>query len=188
MSSRDIPQWAVEPITIRSHDPAWIESGRAECERLGQLLAPWLVDGVEHVGSTAVPGLAAKPIVDLIASVRDLKATTVDPARDLLVGNAWAYVPPELDERSWRRFFAKPDEAGRRPVAHLHLIPAGHTRWFDLLAFRDLLRHDAELAARYGSLKYALAQRYTDDREAYTDAKARFVSDALGTARRSSSG
>lgn len=96
-----------------------------EHEQLATLLAPWLVDGIEHVGSTAVPGLAAKPVVDLMASVADLD-TVVEHAH--LTDHGWVYVPPELDQRPWRRFFVKPDAPKQRREAHLHLIQAGHPR------------------------------------------------------------
>jgi GrpB-like predicted nucleotidyltransferase (UPF0157 family) len=147
---------------------------------LAVLLGPWLVDGVEHVGSTAVPGIAAKPIIDLMASVRDLDVV-VSQAGEPLAADGWCYVPPELDSGgSWRRFFVKPDKSGQHRYAHLHLIAAGHPRWADQIAFRDALRRDDELAGRYADLKRRLAAEHADDREAYTDAKGEFVRDALG--------
>jgi GrpB-like predicted nucleotidyltransferase (UPF0157 family) len=147
---------------------------------LAVLLAPWLVDGVEHVGSTAVPGLAAKPIIDLMALVRDPDAV-VEQAAEPLAADGWCYVPPELDSGgSWRRFFVKPDPSGQHRYAHLHLIAAGHPRWSDQIAFRDALCRDDELAGRYAYLKRQLAAEHADDREAYTDAKGEFVRDALG--------
>jgi GrpB-like predicted nucleotidyltransferase (UPF0157 family) len=151
---------------------------RTERARLVELLTPWLVDGVEHIGSTAVPGLAAKPIVDLMASVRDLDAVA-NRASERLAVDGWCYVPPELDRRPWRRFFVKPDSSGRRRVAHLHLIATGHPRWEEQIAFRDTLRRDAGLARRYEALKRKLAEQYRHDREAYTNAKAEFIRTAL---------
>jgi GrpB-like predicted nucleotidyltransferase (UPF0157 family) len=174
-----IPLWAYEKAEVRPHDPRLGERARIEQDRLARSLAPWLVDGVEHVGSTAVPGLAAKPIIDLMASVTD-PGTVVVQAEALLAADGWCYVPPELDQRPWRRFFVKPDAAGERRVAHLHVIRAGHPRWTDQIAFRDALRCDDELASRYGELKRRLAARHAGDREAYTQAKATFVADALG--------
>lgn len=142
------------------------------------LLASWLVDGVEHVGSTAVSGLAAKPIIDLMASVRNPE-TVVGQAGERLAADGWCYVPPELDQHAWRRFFVKPDTTGQHRVAHLHVIRAGHPRWDEQLAFRDALREDAGLALRYADLKRRLAAEHPDDREAYTAAKGGFVADVL---------
>lgn len=142
------------------------------------MLAPWLADGVEHVGSTAVPGLAAKPVIDLMASVGDLNAVVAQAGGEL-AADGWCHVPPELDQRPWRRFFVKPDESGQHRVAHLHLIQAGHPRWAEQLAFRDALRRDDQLARQYGDLKRQLAARHSGDREAYTAAKAAFVANAI---------
>ena len=174
-----VPPWAYEAPQVHPHDPRLLRAAETERTRLADVLAPWLVDGVEHVGSTAVPGLAAKPIIDLMASVRDLDETVMQ-AGDVLAADGWCYVPPELDNHPYRRFFIKPDEAGQHRIAHLHLIQAGHPRWAEQLAFRDALRRDGELARQYGELKKQLAERHADDREAYTAAKAEFVANALG--------
>lgn len=176
--SKDAPAWAYEHAAVLPHDPRWTVRARAECAQLTDLLAPWLVDGVEHVGSTAVPGLAAKPIVDLMASVTDLD-TVVDQASERLAADGWCDVPPELDRRSWRRFFVKPDSSGQRREVHLHLIEAGHPRWTEQLRFRDALRRDGRLAQKYEDLKRKLAEQHGHDREAYTDGKAEFVADVL---------
>ncbi|SEP84671.1 GrpB domain, predicted nucleotidyltransferase, UPF0157 family [Lentzea xinjiangensis] len=172
------PAWAYERAEVRPHDPRWAARAEAERDHLAKLLAPWLVDGIEHVGSTAVPGLAAKPIIDLMASVTDLD-TVVEQAT--LTANGWAYVPPDLDNRPWRRFYVKPDATGQRRRAHLHLIPAGHSRWTDQLRFRDALRGNADLAKAYEELKRRLAQESGHNREAYTEGKAAFIVKALNS-------
>jgi GrpB-like predicted nucleotidyltransferase (UPF0157 family) len=175
-----VPPWAYAKPEVRAHDPRLFELAWTEKARLVVVLAPWLVDGVEHVGSTAVPGLAAKPIIDLMASVCDLDAVVLQAGQSL-AADGWCYVPPELDSGgSWRRFFVKPDESGQHRYAHLHLIQVGHPRWAEQIAFRDALRRDDELARRYGELKRRLATEHAEDREAYTDAKGEFVRDVLG--------
>jgi GrpB-like predicted nucleotidyltransferase (UPF0157 family) len=174
------PPWAYAKPEVRPHDPRLVSLAATEKARLAVALAPWLVDGVEHVGSTAVPGLAAKPIIDLMASVRD-PDEVVDQGGGPLGADGWRYVPPELDSGgSWRRFFVKPDESGQHRYAHLHVIAAGHPRWAEQLAFRDALRGDDALAGRYADLKRRLAAEHADDREAYTVGKGEFVRDALG--------
>lgn len=172
------PPWAHEKAEVLPHDPRLAERADAERTQLIELLAPWLVHGVEHVGSTAVPGLAAKPIIDLMASVTD-PGIVVTKAGERLAANGWCYVPPELDGRPWRRFFVKPDATGQHRVAHLHVIKAGHPRWAEQIAFRDALRNDDQLAKRYADLKLRLASEHADDREAYTKGKATFVAEAL---------
>jgi GrpB-like predicted nucleotidyltransferase (UPF0157 family) len=178
MSGAD-PPWAHERPEVHPPDPGWAGRAAAECARLAGPLAPWLAGGIEHIGSTAVPGLAAKPILDLMASVTDPDAV-VEHASGRLAADGWCYVPPELDSGgSWRRFFVKPDAAGQRRVAHLHVIRAGHPRWAEQLAFRDALRGDGELAGRYAGLKRRLAREHAGDREAYTAAKSEFVAAVL---------
>jgi len=175
-----LPRWATEHPEVRPHDPLLAIRARDEAARLAEILAPWLVDGVEHVGSTSVPGLAAKPIIDLMASVSDPEAV-VGEAGESLAADGWNYVPPQLDQRDWRRFFVKPDAAGERRLAHLHVIPAGHPRWAQQIAFRDALRGDDLLARAYEDVKRQAAARHRDDREAYTSAKTQFVMDVLAS-------
>ncbi|WP_439661981.1 GrpB family protein [Lentzea sp. HUAS TT2] len=175
--TKDAPAWAYERAELHPHDPRWTDRAAAERDSLLHLLKPWLVDGVEHIGSTAVPGLAAKPIVDLMASVTDLDTVVANAP---LAAAGWAYVPPELDNRPYRRFFVKPDATGQRREAHLHLIQAGHQRWADQISFRDALRNDPVLAQAYEDLKHRLADQNGHDREAYTEGKAAFVARVTG--------
>jgi len=178
--SDNTPPWADQQPEVHPHDPRLIEQAETERARLAVLLKPWLLDGgVEHVGSTSVPGLAAKPVIDLMAQVSD-PDVVVDQAGDILNADGWQYVPPDLDTgASWRRFFIKPDPTGQRRYAHLHLIQAGHERWDQQLEFRDALRRDDELATTYANLKRRLIAEHPHDREAYTEAKAEFILDAL---------
>jgi GrpB-like predicted nucleotidyltransferase (UPF0157 family) len=175
-----VPTWATERPEVLPHDPGLALRARAEAARLAEILAPWLVDGIEHVGSTAVPGLAAKPIIDLMASASDPGAVVTEAA-DALAADGWNYVPPELDQRDWRRFYVKPDAAGERRLAHLHVIPAGHPRWAQQIAFRDALRGDDRLARAYEDVKRRASAQHHDDREAYTSAKTKFVMDVLAS-------
>ncbi len=165
------PGWATEKVEVRPADTAWQERGEQERRLLETALAPWLVLSVEHVGSTAVPGLAAKPILDLQAAVADLRcAPNIAVA---LSAASWHLVPVDLDGRPWRRFFVKVRHGCR--VAHLHVLPRDSPRWVQQLAFRDALRADPALVERYAALKRDLAVRHGNDREAYTAAKATFV-------------
>ena len=167
----DWPVWAPETVEVRAPDPAWQDNGEREREALQASLAPWLVVPVEHVGSTAVPGLAAKPILDLQAAVANLGAVPLIAEKLAPVG--WHHVPPELDQRPWRRFFIK--VRGERRVAYLHVMVAGTARWDEQLVFRDALRADPGLVDSYAALKRDLAARHATDRERYTSAKADFV-------------
>lgn len=121
-----------------------------------------------------MPGLVAKPVIDLQAPVRGVDDVPVAA----LAEHGWALVPPELDERPWRRFFVHVVDGHR--AAHLHVLPADSTWRRDHLAFRDALRADPRLRDAYADLKRRLAAEHGDDREAYTQAKTAFVRAVLG--------
>ncbi|SNS15029.1 GrpB domain, predicted nucleotidyltransferase, UPF0157 family [Geodermatophilus pulveris] len=169
------PAWATERVEVRPADPAWQQRGERLCRELDGTLARWLVAPVEHVGSTAVPGLDAKPVLDLQAAVADLESA---PAVAAALGDGWHLVPPVLDARPWRRLLVRVVDGAR--AVHLHLLLAGDPRWAEQLAFRDALRRDPALARRYAALKRELAAEHADDREAYTRGKAEFVDAVLG--------
>lgn len=169
------PAYATEPVEVVPPDPAWAGRAAREIVALRTALAPWLVDDVHHVGSTAVPGLAAKPIIDLMAGVRSVAGAAA--ADDAVAGLGYELVPPGIDGRPWRRTYIKPRRARR--YAHLHLVEPAHPRWAESLTFRDRLQRDAAVRRAYASLKRRLAEHHGDDREAYTEAKASFVREVL---------
>lgn len=163
--------WATEPVLIVDFDDGWALQAVQERQRLHILLGPWLVDDIHHVGSTAVRGLPAKPIIDLMAGFGSLDDA---PAMaQVLAPHDWHFVPPEFDARPWRRLFVKVT-AGHR-VVHLHLLEPRTTRWVEQLRFRDRLCAQPALAAEYAELKRRLAREHADDREAYAEGKAAFV-------------
>lgn len=152
-------------VEIVDYDSAWPAAFEAERERLTPLL-----DGVEvhHFGSTAVPGLAAKPVIDMIALVPDL-----DTPIAALVAQAGYQFPEAFNATlTHRRFLCYPSAAHR--THHLHLVDQ-RSELERRLRFRDRLRADPVLAGEYVTLKRALAERHRDDREAYTEAKSEFV-------------
>lgn len=165
------PAWATERVEVQDADDAWQRHGEQARRRLGRVLAPWLVAPVEHVGSTAVPGLPAKPILDLQVAVADLAHASQFSA--VLAPDGWHRVPPKLDARAWRRFFVRVVD-GRRD-AHLHVMTQASARWAEQLTFRDALRSDTRLAQSYAELKITLATQHADDREAYSAAKTDFI-------------
>lgn len=121
---------------------------------LEPVLAPWLQAGIHHVGSTAVPGLSAKPIIDMIAGVKDLEEARAafEPLREL----SYHY----RAHRPRAHCFHKPESLGWwEQTHHLHLTEPGSDLWRERLAFRDALRADAALAAEYEAwkLEHALA-------------------------------
>jgi GrpB-like predicted nucleotidyltransferase (UPF0157 family) len=166
---------AEAPIEIIHADPAW--PGRFVQERalLHEAIAPWLTGGIHHVGSTAVPGLAAKPVIDILAGVESLDASRA--SFDRLAALEYDYAPYRTEEMHW---FCKPGPTQR--THHLHLVPTGSRRYREELAFRDALRSDGQLAGHYADLKQQLAVHHREDREAYTEGKAAFIAGVLARA------
>jgi GrpB-like predicted nucleotidyltransferase (UPF0157 family) len=156
------------PVEIVPYDPSWPERFEEEEITLRQAIAAWLVGPIEYIGSTAVPGLAAKPVIDIMAGVGTLDASR--PAIAALVELGYCYAPYRADSEHW---FCKPSPAFR--THHLHLIPIGSPRWRESLAFRDYLRSHSQIAGEYEDLKRRLAVEHHFEREAYTEAKGPFV-------------
>jgi len=163
-----------EEIRLHAYDPTWPEAFAAESRRLASLL-PGVFMEIEHIGSTAVPGMLAKPVIDLMAGVESMARarsiaqhvchsgyTTSTEFNDTLV------------DRQWFMRWAQ----GHR-THHLHVVVHGGGIWREHVSFRDKLRSSPALAARYAALKSQLATTHTADREAYTDAKTEFIRAAL---------
>src|SRR5579871_5446462 len=160
------------PVVIEPYDPTWPTKYEAERALLEPALEPWLAGPIVHIGSTAVQGLAAKPIIDIMAAVRDLPSSL--PVIETLKPLSYCYFPYKADEMHW---FCKPSDLER--THHLHLVPADSQLWRDRLTFRDQLRSDAVLRNSYAELKFGLALNFREDREAYTEAKSEFIQSAL---------
>ena len=160
------------PIRVAPYDPDWPARFERERAALEGAIGAWVTGGIHHDGSTAVPGLDAKPVIDVLVGVESLAASR--PCFEPLAGLEYLHAPYLAAEMHW---FCKPDP--ERRTHHLHLVPTGSRRYRDELAFRDLLRERAELASRYAALKHELAARHREDRDAYTEAKGEFIAAAL---------
>lgn len=171
MTEQESLQAAIhEEVALRAYDPRWPGLFEAERERLLALFPDDFI-AVEHIGSTAVPGLAAKPVIDILAGVASMAAARALVAPLCAQGyTASAEFNASLVDRQWLMRWA-----GGHRTHHLHLVVHGGEVWVQRLRFRDALRADAALAARYAALKADLAARYPNDREAYTEGKAAFV-------------
>jgi GrpB-like predicted nucleotidyltransferase (UPF0157 family) len=164
----------LDPIRMVPSDPAWPANFVIERDRLTPVLADWLVRPIEHMGSTAVPGLVAKPIIDMVAVVDD-----IDPARHAVGSLAmigWLHAPEPFDEIERTMSFCTPSV--ERRTHHLHVVEESSDGWRGWLAFRDHLRAHPDLARDYGALKSRLADEHgadPDRRDAYRAGKASWV-------------
>lgn len=139
---------------------------------LERVAGEWLYGAIEHVGSTSVTGLVAKPVIDIMFGVRNLRDSMA--AIEVLEKNGYCYAPYKTSVMHW---FCKPSANHR--THHLHLVPFNSLLWHQRIEFRDALRSDKELAFEYVSLKRNLAAKYEKDRELYTDKKWLFIKRVL---------
>lgn len=166
------------PIVIADYDPQWPNLYRIEAERLRAALGDLLV-AIEHVGSTSVPGLAAKPRIDImpgLASEDDLDRT-IEPITSL----GFEYISKFEDEMPYRRLFTRDLESGRIPV-NIHTVAVGSEFWKRHLLFRDYLRSHLDVAEDYARLKRELAPQFEETND-YAEAKTEFIRSVEAKAR-----
>lgn len=165
-----------EKVKLQEHDSSWANVFAAEKTRLLSLLPDTFLD-IQHIGSTAVPRLPAKPIIDILAGVESM---AVAESLALPLCSSGYTTSSEFNETlSDRKWFMR--WANGHRTHHLHVVVHNSQVWHERLRFRDALRASPELAAQYALLKRRLAEEHSTDREAYTDAKAEFVR-AISTA------
>jgi GrpB-like predicted nucleotidyltransferase (UPF0157 family) len=166
------------PVVIVPYDSRWSALYEEEAELILRAVGD-LVVAIEHIGSTAVPGLGSKPILDIMAGVRRLEDAErcVEPLR----GIGDEYVPEYNDIIPERRYFHKGPPHGR--THHLHMVERDSGFWETHLLFRDFLRAHPEEAEEYYLLKMELAARFGRDRDGYTDAKTPFIESRVAKAR-----
>jgi GrpB-like predicted nucleotidyltransferase (UPF0157 family) len=165
------------PVTIVDYNPAWPMMYEAERGHISNAIGEWLVD-IQHVGSTSVPGLDAKPVVDIMVGVRKLGDDThfVPPMQAI----GYDYVPVYEDDIPDRRYFRR----GEPRLFHVHITEHEGDFWRKHLAFRDYLRDHPHRATEYEALKRRLAAEYGSDRLGYVNAKSDFIEGVLERARR----
>lgn len=163
-------------IRLREYDEAWPRQAEATRQELVAVLPAGVLDVIEHVGSTSVPGLAAKPIIDLMASTSDLELVLAHVAALETVGFHRLDTPMPN-----RLFFVRDDDGGQRSH-HLHVVPADTWDTRNERLFRDHLREHPEDARRYAALKWALVTEHADP-DAYTVAKTDLIQEVTDRAR-----
>lgn len=155
-------------INLVPYNPGWPEKFEKENKLIDSSIGPFITGGIHHVGSTAIPGMSAKPIIDIMVGVESLEKSK--PCIKLLEKLGYNYFPYKTDQMLW---FVKPSPQKR--THQLHLIPTDSKLFKERIAFRDyLIAHNNE-AKDYEKLKKEFAKKYKNDREAYTEAKTEFV-------------
>lgn len=155
-----------EPVEIVPYDAEWIAKFGQERAVIERAFGDLDVE-VHHIGSTAVPGLAAKPIIDILVAANSI--CDKDAMKSRLLPLEYVNVPHSQDEK--RLFFKK----GVPRAYHVHIVKRNSWTYWRHLLFRDSLIEDRELKVEYEQLKKALATKYREDREAYSNAKTEFI-------------
>ena len=160
-----------DPIEVVDYDPNWVDTFQKLRSRMRSVIDKQLA-AIEHVGSTSVPGLAAKPVIDI-----DVVIDSTEQLPEVIERlHSLGYVHEgDLGIQGREAFKAPPN----LPSHHLYVVVAGSRPHTDHIVLRNHLRTHAEDAARYGELKKSLAERFRNDRAAYTEAKAAMVRELI---------
>jgi GrpB-like predicted nucleotidyltransferase (UPF0157 family) len=161
-----------DEVELVAHDPKWQADFQQCRNELLSLFPGDVVRRVEHYGSTSIPGIAAKPVIDVLIEVESIEA-------------AMPFFMQRYNTPEWEYWwyddhatFVRRDRPGGKRTHHLHVAPAGHHVWQGLV-FRDFLRAHADTANAYQQLKAQLANDMRKDRERYTNAKSAFVAEVI---------
>ena len=173
MNGTETPGKDLDVVELKDHSSRWKGLFEVEMAFIGQALGP-LAISIEHVGSTAVPGMRAKPVIDILVTVERLRLEDVEKGLE-----AMGYVHVPMDDAE-RLFFRK----GMPRTHHLHLVRHGGEEHRKHVLFRDRLIAHPEEAAEYQRLKEDLAQRFREDRQAYSEGKDDFIAKILDRAAR----
>ena len=164
-----------DPVVLVPYEEAWPSLFEEERAHIEDAVGPWMEE-IEHIGSTAVPGLAAKLVIDIMVGVRSLEDTPALVARLETIG--YEYVPELEQQMPFRRYFRK--LTGGQRTHQIHLVERSDAAFWDRhVLFRDYLRAHPEVAERYTRLKYEVSDRFREDRVAYTDAKTDFIAEVV---------
>jgi GrpB-like predicted nucleotidyltransferase (UPF0157 family) len=176
---------AKDHVELVPYNSSWSTDANIEIEKLKNVIPLNCIIDIQHVGSTAIPGLSAKPIIDIQIAAKSLEAMKVIaiPALQKLGYEYW-YDNPDPE----RMFFVKGmPPFGERRTHHVHIVEPISKHWFGGIAFRDYLISHPEAAKEYEQLKIELAKQHTFDREEYTNAKTDFVNKILKLAQQNKS-
>jgi GrpB-like predicted nucleotidyltransferase (UPF0157 family) len=156
-------------VRVVPHDPDWPLLGRNLCRQLREAAGDHALD-VAHVGSTAVPGLEAKPILDLALGT---PTDALDPTLSEILHDLGYRFVADTGAAGGHLFALRtaPDVS----VVHVHVVAYGGAQWHNYLVFRDVLRGDPQVRRTYAEVKRRLGERYPEDRAAYTAGKHDFV-------------
>jgi GrpB-like predicted nucleotidyltransferase (UPF0157 family) len=179
-----IKRVTAEHVALVPHDPFWAKMFQLEKEHLQNCLPNDLIGRIEHFGSTAIPDMPAKPIVDMLVEVASLEQTRrkIVPILELQEYEYfWRPTTGDFDPPFYA-WFIKRDLNNNR-THHIHMVEKDFLHW-ERLFFRDYLIEHPRIAEKYSALKYGLAREFPTDRIAYTEGKTEFITRVTETAKK----
>jgi GrpB-like predicted nucleotidyltransferase (UPF0157 family) len=168
------------PIFLVNYDDSWPALFWQEKNRLLDLLGN-IALRIEHIGSTAIPGIKAKPTIDILIGLEAL--ASIEEIEEKMAVQGWIKMEEQKDHLMFVKGYSP--EGLEKESFHIHMYTEGHPKIADSLLFRDYLRAHHDAAREYEALKIELALEYRNDREAYTEGKGEFVASVLKLARKS---
>jgi len=160
-------------VKLSPHNPKWTGFFEKEKKILQKSLGKTIID-IQHVGSTAIPGIPAKPIIDIAVAVPGLGRKEPEKYIESLKKVGYEY---RGEDRPREHLFVKGGEEKR--ICYLHMVKFNSKAWKNYLLFRDYLRAHKKVAAEYGKLKLELAKKFSDNRKSYTAGKDKFIQKVL---------
>ena len=159
-----------QPVALADYDPVWPKMFEVERQRLMKALPGTFIE-IEHIGSTAVEGMRAKPLIDMLAGVATMDdAFAINQVLDRIGYTTSPELNASLKTRQW---FMR--QSGGRRTHHLHVVVHDDHEWWVRVKFRDRLRRDPEIREKYEALKNDLVKRFANDRDSYTEGKSTFI-------------
>jgi len=165
-------------VKLSLYNPKWPEIFKKEKKMLQKALGKMIID-IQHVGSTAVSRIPAKPIIDIAVAVPELSRKEVEKYIEPLKKVGYEY---RGEDRPREHLFVKGGEEKR--ICHLHMVKFDSKAWKDYLLFRDYLRTHKKVAAKYTKLKLELAKKFSGNRKLYTTSKDNFIQKILKKAKK----
>ena len=165
-------------VKLSLYNPKWPEIFKKEKKMLQKALGKMIID-IQHVGSTAVSRIPAKPIIDIAVAVPELSRKEVEKYIEPLKKVGYEY---RGEDRPREHLFVKGGEEKR--ICHLHMVKFDSKAWKDYLLFRDYLRAHKKVATKYTELKLELAKKFSGNRKLYTTSKDNFIQKILKKAKK----
>ena len=156
-------------VQLVEHHSEWSCMARSRCQFIRRICGEFVVD-IQHIGSTSIPGLPAKPVLDIAIGVSDLMV--IEDLKKKL--ESAGYIYRGVGSGSSGHVFVRESAPDVR-IEHLHVNLIGGPHWNSLIAFRDIMRESAAFREEYVALKRDLEHRFADDRKAYTQGKGEFI-------------